>query len=254
MVYFTNASQKHYVLWFVKGFRKKSLFRRAKVYRTLDRSEAYDFRDMTTGELSEVIALVRSVYPQSVCTEMSNDCFSRNFVGNRFWVICTFTKKDELAFYSDNDKDGKAEYTTDFNDARVMMAESSANETLNTIRSTTRDRVWVQQVYLTLSNELLKPNFMIVFESKTSGEERYFTKVDGHRIRGCATSDAATKFNYEDMMVQFRNLSSTKKGYFFAVMPRFEDNVNIKDISSYMQRKKISRMIVMDLQLKHLNR
>ena len=73
-------------------------------------------------------------------------------------------------------------------------------------------------------------------------------------MRLVTTSDAATKFNYEDVLTQFEHLKQTNKNFLYAVLPAFKDNVNVKNIESYMKENGTSRMLIMDLQLKFMNR
>ena len=67
-------------------------------------------------------------------------------------------------------------------------------------------------------------------------------------------ADAATKFSYEDVLAQFEHLKQTNKNFLYAVLPAFKDNVNVRDIENYMQENGISRMLIMDLKLRFMNR
>jgi hypothetical protein len=95
---------------------------------------------------------------------------------------------------------------------------------------------------------------MITCTSKGSGVTKYFAREEGKRLRLVTTSNSAAKFDYETVMKMYEHLTQTNKNFLYAVMPVFKDNVRSSDIERYMREKKVSRMIVMDLQLKFLNR
>ena len=161
---------------------------------------------------------------------------------------------DNEEFYCGSDQYGKPEYTTDLNDVRFSLSESSINETLQTVRKSTRDRAYSRLVFLSLENKLLSPCMTITCTSKSSGVTKFFAREEGSRLRLVMTSQAATKFNYEDSIKMWEYLKQHNKNFLYAVMPDFKDNVSAKNIEQYMREHKVSRMIVMDLQLKFLNR
>jgi hypothetical protein len=93
---------------------------------------------------------------------------------------------------------------------------------------------------------------MITCTSKGSGVTKYFSREEGRRLRLVTTSQAATKFNYEEALTMYEYLKQTNKNFLYAVIPVFKDNVSAKNIEQYMRDHKVSRIIVMDLQLKFL--
>lgn len=254
IVYFTTKDGKPDVVRFVKYYQKSGFLRREKIGYSLSGMESNVYLDVEGFQSEKCVKRVRKDYPEANVEMCTYDEFIGKHIGNRFWVICRYRDGYEVEYYSDMDSNGKPTYTTDTDDVRLILAESSAKETLRTIQNATRDRVWVQQVFVTLKNELLSPVFMIVCTSREKENVRYFTKLDGNRIRSCTTSDAAAKFNYEDVMIMFEKLHSTNKNFSFAVLPVFKENVNCKNIEAYMKANKISRMVQMDCKLRFLNR
>lgn len=253
IVLFEESEKQKCVIRFVKGFRKKSLFKKERVEYTLIQTEAYWFvEDMLVPEF--VTDRIKKDYPNAKVEVMEMDDFFEKYVLHRFWVIARYAEGYQEEYYCGHDQWNKATYTQDIPDVRMMFSESSAKETLRTIQQTTRDRVFIRTLYLNLVNELLTPMFMITCTSKGSQVTKYFAREEGKRLRLVTTSNAATRFDYEAVMKMFEHLRTTNKNFCYAVLPIFKDNVNSRNIESYMKEKRISRMLIMDLQLKFLNR
>lgn len=252
IVYFEENENQKCVIRFVKGYRRGRWFLREKIWYSYSVVDGLPFVDEETIAL--VTEKVKKDYPKAVihCEEYQK--FMTKHQLQKFWVIGRWNEDGREEFYSGNDQNNKPTYSEDMQEVRMMFAESSAKETLRTIQQTTRDRVYTRAVYLNLVNELLTPVFMITCTSKGNGETKFFKKLDGNRVRMVGTSGAATKFTYEEVLERFAYLQQHNKNFLYAVMPVFKDNVNCKDIERYMKENKVSRMIVMDLQLKHLNR
>lgn len=252
IVYFEENENQKCIIRFVKGYRRGRWFLREKIWYSYSVVYGLPFVDEETIAL--VTTKVKKDYPKAVihCEEYQQ--FMNKHQLQKFWVIGRWNENGLEEFYSGNDQNNKPTYSEDMQEVRMMFAESSAAETLRTIQQTTRDRVYTRVVYLNLVNELLTPVFMITCTSKGNEQTKYFRKLDGKRLRLVSTSVAATKFNYENAIGMWEFLKTYNKNFLYAVLPEFKDNVNSKDIEDYMRSKKVSRMIVMDFQLKHLNR
>ena len=251
-VIFREDKNKHGVYLFVKKYQSKRWFRREKIEYCTSADQAEYFTDNEL--LAKVCERVKKDYPNAeiVCEDYRT--FTDRMVKHRFWVVGRWRDDGSEEFYCDNDRHGKPEYTTDLQSVRFSLSESSANETLRTIRKCTRDRAYTRVVFLSLENELLSPCMMITCTSKGSQVTKYFAREEGNRLRLVTTSNAAAKFDYETVMKMYEYLRTENKNFLYAVLPVFKENVNCKNIEAYMREKKVSRMIVLDLQLKHLNR
>lgn len=252
IVYFEENENQKCIIRFVKGYRRGRWFLREKIVYSYSSIDGQPYVDDET--LERVKARVMKDFPKAKihCDEWNE--FSRKYQLQKFWVIGRWNENGREEFYSGNDQFNKPTYSEDMQEVRMMFAESSANETLRTIQQTTRDRVYTRTVYLNLVNELLTPVLMITCTSKGNDQTKYFRKLDGNRLRLVSTSEAATKFAYENAIQMWEFLKTHNKNFLYAVLPVFKDNVNCKDIENYMRDKKVSRMIVMDMQLKFLNR
>ena len=251
-VIFREDKAKHGVYLFVKKFVPKRWFRREKIEYCVSADQAELFSDEEV--LAKVCERIKRDYPNAEIMCEDYGTFTDRMEKHRFWVIGRWKDDSTEEFYCGNDSHGKPEYTTDLQTVRFSLSESSANQTLATIRKCTRDRAYTRVVFLSLENELLSPCMMITCTSKGRGVTKYFAREEGGRLRLVMTSQAAAKFSYESVIQMWEYLKQTNKNFLYAVMPVFKDNVSAKNIESYMKENKVSRMVVMDLQLKHLNR
>ena len=252
IVYFEENENGKCVIRFVEGYRRGRWFLREKIWYSYSVVDGLPFVDEETIALAT--AKVKKDFPNAVVHCDGFQQFVDKHEEQRFWAIGCCNGNGSEEFYTGNDMNNKPTYSDDMQEVRLMLAESSAKETLRTIQQSTRDRVYIRTVYLNLVNELLTPVMMITCTSKGNEQTKYYRKLDGNRLRLVSTSGAATKFDYESAIQMWEFLKTHNKNYLYAVLPAFRDNVNSKDIESYMRDKKVSRTIVMDLQLKHLNR
>lgn len=251
-VIFREDKSKHGVYLFVSKFLPKKWFRKEKIEYCISADQAEDFTDNEL--LAKVCERVKKDYPNAEIFCEDYRTFTDRMDKHSFWVVGRWREDGTEEFYCDSDRHGKPEYTTDLQSVRFSLSESSANETLRTIRKCTRDRAYTRMVFLSLENGLLSPCMMITCTSKGNQQTKYFKKMDGNRVRLVETSFAASKFTYEISLQMWEYLVQHNKNFLFALMPVFKDNVSAKNIEQYMRDHKVSRMIVMDLQLKFLNR
>lgn len=250
IIYFVENEKRHGVIRFVKSYRKGSWFRKERIEYCLTIKGS---RTFSKDDIEMVRARIRKDYPDAKIDSAEPNAFMEKHEKNRFWVIAMWNNHEQV-FYDGTDMNGKPTYTSDLEEVRMVLSLSCAEETLRTIQQTTRDRVWVMPVYLDLTNELLTPVMMITCTTKRSNQEtKYLARVEGNRLRLVNTSAAAQKFSYEDVMNMYMYLVTHNKNFMYAVLPAFKDNVNFRDIESYMRENNVSRMVVMDLQLKFLN-
>lgn len=252
IVIFKEGGGRKCPIRFVKDFRAGGWFRRERVSYTIINIESYSFSD---GE--EVPDFVKERilkdWPGADISVLTIEEFYEKYAKQEFWAIARYTG-DAEDYYCGLDKDKRAAYTSDIQDAFIMLSDISAEETLTTIQMTTRDKVFVRPLYLNLINELLTPTLMITCTNKNSGKTRYFKKLEGKRVRMVDTSNAATKFTYNNAINFFTYLHRITKNFSFAVLPAFKDNVAAHNIEDYMREEKITRSIAMALKLKHFNK
>jgi len=252
IIYFEENPKRHGVIRFVKSYSKGKWYRKERIEYCMESTDSLTFNDQ--ADVDKACERIKKDYPDAKISHESFAAFSEKYDLHRFWVIAHWVK-DVKEFYDGYDGQCKATYTTDMDSVRMMLSYSSARETYLTIQQTTRDRVWVMSVYLNLVNELLTPVMMITCTTKRDKQvTKYLARVEGNRLRLVNTSNAAQKFTYEAVLIMFEHLVSHNKSFGYSVIPVFKDNVHCRNIENYMRENKISRMVVMDLQLKFLNR
>lgn len=251
-VIFREDKNKHGVYLFVRKFQPKKWFRKEKIEYCISADQAELFSDNEV--LTKVCERIKRDYPNAEIICEGYRTFSDRMAKHRFWVIGRWREDGKEEFYCGCDQHGKPEYTKDLNDVRFSLSETSISETLQTIRKCTRDRAYTRVVFLSLENELLTPCMMITCTSKGNQQTKFFKKLDGNRLRLVETSFSASKFAYEIAIQMWEYLKQHNKNFLYSVLPDFKDNVSAKNIEQYMKDHKVSRRIVMDLQLKFLNR
>lgn len=253
IIYFVEDKWKRCAFRFVKNYKPRKWFRKEKIEYSFSSIDGMLFDEEEL--MKAACQRIEKDYPNAwiFCEEFLQFAEDRKL--QRYWAICKYVKGHADKYYTGIGGDGKPEYSEDIFDARLSLDADSADETLQTIRQSTKDdRVWVNQVYLNLVNELLTPIFMITCTSKRSNVTKYLARIEGNRLRLVTTSDAAARFTFSGMQKTYAHLKQNNKNFMYAALPVFVDNVKSKDIESYMKEQKVSRMVVMDLQLKHLNR
>lgn len=251
-IMFREDRDKHGVILFVKSYRPKSWLRKEKIEYTIDTEMAERFDDNTIKQ--KICDRIKKDFPNAEIWCEDYCTFFDRMVNHRFFVIGRWREDGTEEYYCDGDRDGKPEYCRDLENVRFILSERSADETLRTIRKSTRDRAYTRMVFLMLVNELLSPCMMITCTSKGSGVTKYYSREEGKRLRLVTTSNAAAKFDYESVLRMYEYLHQRNKNFLYSVVPVFKDNVNCKDIEKYIRENHISRMVVMDLKLKHLKR
>lgn len=255
IIFFEENRNRKGVIRFVSDYRKKSFLRRERIQYTVLDIHAKYFSDAVT--MARACDRIKKDYPEAKIYCMEIGEFLDKYDTRRFWVVCRHADDGRITgFFSNMKKD--VEWTENIEDADIQMVEGvNGGEQLHIIRSKCKanERVAIRQIYLNLINLLRTPMFMITCTSKGEKQEtKYFARIEGNRIRRVYTSDAATKFTYENVLSVFEYLKSHNKNFLYAILPKFKDNVYAKDIESYMKEKNVSRAVNVSLRLKYLNR
>lgn len=253
IIYF-KSSEKPDVYRFVKSYRRGRWYRKERIEYSFFPSDAVQFTDNV--EKSLVCERIKKDFPDVSIFSDDFLSFMSSHKDNRFWVIAQhdFGGDGISGFYCGFGSGNKAAFSTDIYSAEIIMSKSSALETLRTIQRSAGGLYSESVVYLSIANRLLSPCMMITCTNRRSNITKYFSRLEeGNRLRLVKTSVAARKFCYDDALSMFERLRMQNKNFLYAILPAFKDNVHCKDIESYMREKKVSRMITMGLQLKHLN-
>lgn len=255
LIYFEENEDKYGVIRFVKNYRKKSFLnlRKELIEYTLSFPESTLFID--EEEIALVMDRIKKDYPYSIIYLLDCDKFVKRFDNRIFWVITHLDKNHKIDGYYSGMSGKKCEITTDINDAEISLDYDSFRNTLDSIRKATGEKYDILQVFLNCKNGLLEPSFMITCTSKRGKQEtRYYSHMEGNRLRSVSTSAKAMKFSYLEVLNVFEQLQSHNKNFLYAVLPVFKDNVHCRDLEEYLRKNNVSRMVALTTKIKWLNR
>ena len=248
ILYFKEKAGEPCAIRFVKDYRKRGFLRKERIEYTFDLRQAYDF-----PELDDVLAASKRImkdWPGAVVNWPDEEEFKKEFALHKFWVITQRdVNGDPYEFYTGRDKLHQAEFTEDINKASIGLDMQSEADTVGRLR-TKGTRIAIDCVYLSLVNDLLNPNFMIICTSRREGQRtRFFARQEDTRLRLVETSDAAKKMPYREAIDTYERLKATNKNFNYAVLPVFKDNVHYKNLEDYVLKTRVSRALKMNLRL-----
>lgn len=254
LIFFEENGSKCSVIRFVKNYRKKSfLLRKERIEYTLSFAESSLYSD--EDEIGLVMDRITKDYPNSVIHLIDCDKFVKRFDKRIFWIIAHLDKDNKIDGYYSGMNGKKCEITTDIEDAEISLDYDSYRNTLDSIRRTTGDKCYIQNIFLNRTNGLLEPSFMIACTSKRGKQEtRFYSHMEGNRLRSVSTSAKAMKFSYLEVLDVFEQLQSHNKNFLYTVLPVFKDNVHCRDLEEYVKKNNVSRMVALTTKLKWLNR
>ncbi len=257
IIYFEENPKKHGVMRFVATYCERRWFRKEKISYTLSVENAFSFLTEETMEI--VKEKIKKDYPDAKIYCTCYEEFLTKYETHEFWAIARYGANSS---YLTNEPNGyfvrigknQVEWTEDISDAEICLVRNNMVETLNVIRGVEGVRAALYPVYLNLINELLTPMMMIVCTSRKGKKEtKYFSKIEGNRLRLVTTSYAAKKFTYQDVQNAFEYLRTHNKNFWYAILPQFKDNVHCRDIEYYFERNKLSRSVVVSIKVGKLN-
>lgn len=229
---------------FVSKWRERKWWRKSKVWTDPIMSNAHIFEGK-----EEVLAVTMQMKECHVVAK--DDEIMQTLGKHRFWVICN-NKGGHLSYYQGMDSNNIV-WTDCIEDAMIDMSQTSALDSASRLRSIAGldAQVSVHSIWLEKENPLLHPRFMITCTSKGEKQEtKYFSRVEGNCVRLVNSSFAATTFTYDDVLSKFEALRMTNKDYLYAIFPKFDKNVNYRDIEKYMATNKVPRMVITEFRLK----
>lgn len=253
IIYFEEDAKRKCVIRFVKNYREGGWFRKEQIEYSLSSVDGNPFSDNNVK--ARICDRIMKDYPNAkiYCTEYAE--FFSKYKLHQFWVVCRYDRKGNETGYYSYMFNGQSSWTESVEDAEISLSGKDSGDTAEKIRRKTGDRIASKPVYLNLVNGLLEPCLIITCTSRKGKQEtKYLSRIEGNRLRLVTTSDSACRYTYKDAVETFEHLKSHNKGFLYAVLPVFRDNVNCKDIEKYIRDNKISRMLQMTTKLRWLNR
>ena len=250
IIYFKENEEGHSVIRFVGSYRKGGFLRRERITYTFYVTEAATFDDADL--MAKIKKRIYKDYPMGYVDLTTLKDFIDEYYLHHFFLIAKCEGDDKYLFYAGESKH-KPLWTSDINEALIGMDCETEESTKNRIRRG-GDQLYIIPLYLDIINDLLNPNFMITCESKSGKKEiKYFARKEGNRLRLVATSNAAAKFPYKEVMTLYEELNARNKNFLYSVLPAFSDNVSYKRLKDYLREHPVNRAVQMELKLSHLS-
>lgn len=249
-----RASQGYDAIQFVKDYRKKGLFRKERISYTPDVTKAMTVHDIVlAGKIEE---RVKKDHPFASVIRMTKESFYKCYGKEHiFWAIARRDRNgDAIDFYTGvNDKNGVPLFGTDIRRASLHLDDRCAANTVGAFRNIDKGSViGLEKVYCNLINQLSSQGFMLVCMVRGKGAPRFFVRRDDKTLVTADWSDEASKYLYSEVMKVYDDVKANCKGYAYAVLPAFNDNVNYQNIEGYVKANKISTSLRMTFRLEGL--
>lgn len=249
VIYFTDGEGVKPFL-FVKAYRKKSLFKRENVQLSYFVHEL----DIDDEMAENIIAFVKRHYPKAIIGYDTVENFNETMYKYRYYVVAKYIQSGNFyGFDTGSTSRGERQWTTEIQDAQLHYDASSAQESAMLIAKETGEMVTMTAVHVLNVNPLSEQEFVIVCQSKKSGRNQFYSRIEGKRLRLVRTSDAAAKFSYSIVLAMFEQLRAENKAFNYSVIP-YIPNVNCADIDKLDKEGKIPHAIMMTTKLKWMER
>lgn len=249
VIYFTKGEGIE-PFFFVKAYRKKSLFKRENA----ELSYFVHELDIDDETAERIVAFIKRHYPGARVNYETADAFEQAMCKYRYYAVCKHIPNgDFYGFDSGCTSRGEQVWTMDIEDAQLHYDSTSAEESARAIASKSGECVTLTTVYVADTNPLSEQEFIIVCESKKSGKTQFYSRTDGKRLRLVRTSDAAAKLSFGLSLGLFDELKAKNKAFFYTVIP-YIPNVNCADLERLEKEGKIPHAIDMTDKLKWMRR
>lgn len=249
VIYFTDGEGIKPFM-FVKAYRKKSLFKRENVQLSYFVHEL-DIDDEMAGNIK---SFIKRHYPDAVIGYDTVENFKETMYKYEYYVVTKFIESGNFyCFDTGSTSDGERQWTTEIKDAQLHYDAQSAADSAKCIAKETGERVAIATVHILNVNPLSEQKFIIVCQSKKSGKNQFYSRVEGKRLRLVRTSDAAAKFSYSLVLAMFEELRAENKAFNYSVIP-YIPNINCADLEQLEKDGKIPHMLMMTTKLKWMDR
>ncbi|PTL34646.1 hypothetical protein C7120_09095 [Prevotella sp. oral taxon 376] len=210
------------VIMFVKSYKRDWLFQRKLVLTPLLEEARAFFCD----SLFELEVPIREFIAKLPCrVNPVNDYGMNELIAyNQFYIIAKHTRKGIEYYCSEKEVyDSKLkrriqvpEFTKDINKAEFSKSIDSVNAILTRIRQNSNEKITSYGVFLTIENDLNKPNIIFALTNKISKKTRYLKSYDlnsksSDRVLMCDYMDSALAVKYDEALKIYDDLHAKHK-------------------------------------------
>lgn len=232
---------KEGVIMFVKSYKRNWLFRKKLVLTPL-LGEAMTFEThIESNKLYDDILASNNGIELGVWIDLSIEYQRRH---HQFYIITKHTKKGLEYYCSEKEVYDKKlkrrvqvpEFTKDINKAEFSKSLDSVNAMLTRIRQqNSNEKITSYGVFLTIENDLCKPNIIFALTNKKSKRTRYLKSYDlngksSDRVQMCEYMDSALDARYDEALKIYDDLHAKHKNFLVNLHIRKEnENTDAKD-------------------------
>lgn len=246
VIYFTEGTGAQ-AFRFVKAYRRKRLFKKEK----LELSYFPVALDIEDDIASDIIYAVKRMYPDAEVGYDTLDNFNDTMLQYAYYATCLYKGNELIGFDGGNKAHGEQLWETDIEDAMLYLDARDASDHAEQVARTIGKQVTCGMVYINRTNMFSEARFVITCTSRKSNFTKFYSRMEGTRLRLVKTSDSATKFTYRLALDVFDELKATSKSFWFAVIPYIQ-GVNCMDLERLAKEGKIARAVEVTTKIKWL--
>lgn len=229
------------VIMFVKSYKRNWLFRRKLVLTPLLGEAMICKTLIENNKLYDEILASNNGIELGVWIDLSIEYQRRH---HQFYIIAKHTKKGFEYYCSEKEVYDKKlkrrvqvpEFTKDINKAEFSKSLDSVNAMLTRIRQqNSNEKITSYGVFLTIENDLCKPNIIFALTNKKSKRTRYLKSYDlngksSDRVQMCEYMDSALAARYDEALKIYDDLHAKHKNFLVNLHIRKEnENTDAKD-------------------------
>nr|DAN38696.1 MAG TPA: hypothetical protein [Caudoviricetes sp.] len=218
-----KPKDKDGVIMFVKSYKRDWSFRKKLVLTPL-LGEAISIDNLGGADTVKAICSLREK-GASYCYVGS--CEIEKLVAHsQFYIIAKHTKKGLEYYCSEKEVyDNKLkrriqvqEFTQDISKAEFSKSIDSVNDVLTRIRQNSNEKITSYGVFLTVENDLNKPNIIFALTNKISKKTRYLKSYDlngksSDKVQMCDYMDCALQVTYDEALKIYDDLHTKHKSF-----------------------------------------
>lgn len=220
------------IILFVKSYKRDWLFRKKFVLTPL-LDEAKTFEDYDLYDVIQEYGVMPT----------HDEKIEKLIAHNQFYIIAKHTRKGIEYYCSEREVYDKRlnrmiqmpEFTSDIEKAEFSKSLDNVNTTLIRIRQNSKEKITAHSVFLTIENDLNKPNIIFALTNKNSKKTQYLKSYNlntksSDNVQMCDYMDSALQVTYDEALKIYDDLHAKHKNFLVNLHIRKDgENIPAKD-------------------------